>query len=283
MKTRKSVVSWLLITVMLISLFVPFTVQAASKKTVYVLKERKIPLYTGTGYVVYQYKYNSKGLLTEISSYQDTNPDEVMFQVVYKYNSDNLVSGATISETGSKRATVKYSYDKNKLLKKRVTTFLYNKSTAIVTYTVKNGKITAEAKTYKGVAYFPDSTTKRTYKYDKKGHVTTIVQKNAVNKDSNRTITCSYDSHGFLKKAVFKGESEFKRILTYKNNILVKYQDVDKVLSTGETFEDNPRTLSWTKMSVPASVTSLVQHQQEELINNFGIQSTDFYLGYDYL
>lgn len=229
-----------------------------------------------------KYKYNSKGLLINETTY--TPEGTVQYKIDYKYNSNNLVKSATVSEFGKKMATVSNTYNKKNQLTKRVTKGVSYDYSITVKYTYnKKGVLTKSVQTFTNDSYMPGGTKiTTTYKFNSKGVLSKMTVKNDAYKDFNSTRTYTYDKNGFLKKYTYKGASDsgyLTRKLTYKNGKLTKYQDTDHF--EGNTYKDNARTVKTRTISVTKARSAIVSKQQQEIINKgYG---TDIYLGYDYM
>jgi len=229
----------------------------------------KITFTDPSGKYVQNYKYNSKGLLSQMTEKDPSG--NVQIKVTYKYNTDYLVKSATLVQFGT-AYNVKYTYNANKQLIQRVTTSDSSDAKATTKFTWKNGTLYQSVTTIVGGYSDGEKTTKK-YTFNSSGILTKRITTSTYGKTTN---TFKYDSNGFLSKMTY-ADGYTKRTNVYKNNVLTKYRDTSYV--DGETYSNNPRSIASDKVSVTKTLSKIIKEQQREIINgNYG---TDLYLGYD--
>lgn len=228
-----------------------------------------------------KFTYNKSGLVTKQAVY---DPDgTVSWSVKYTYGSNNLVKTAEYTEYGQKTSKTTYTYNKKNQVSKRVRKYLTGDGSSMITaFTYdKNGNISKQTLSYKNNQYIPEEA-KFVNKFvcNNKGQMT---KKTVVNSpggpDSKGTYTYKYDTNGFVKRADYKlgfGTGYTIRKLTYKNNILTKYQDT--TYEDGNKNSDKIHTVKTKTVSVTKALSDIVKGQQAEILNcDYTI---NLYLGY---
>jgi len=233
--------------------------QAASKKSVYVVKS--ITTKTAYGSIKTTHSYNSKGLLTKRKG------DDKTLQK-YKYKGKKLM---TFWADGGNGAPTNLSYKyKNGKLKSNTDTL--------------NGishkfKLNSKGKVKKmTTAWSSTSSSSTTYKYNGKGYLKSYkysTWKNIAEK-------YSYDSKGNVKKSTsyMNDNPSQSTVTTYKNTY--KSGRLVKVVKKDEYGNKTTAKITYKKIKVPSSYKKLVKKQQKNILQMYasGVGAYGIPLGY---
>ncbi|MDO4533941.1 MAG: hypothetical protein Q4C36_09510, partial [Coriobacteriia bacterium] len=223
---------------------VPDKAYAGDKETVWVLSgyTEKHADYS----VIYQYSYNTKGLLKQEKQTQKAGAAKSTAVRTYKYSGLNLKSGA-VKYDGKTSAKITYKVNG----KGWVTQEKFKGESRTSTYKCsynKKGQMKKRANEYSTM----------TYTYDSKGRVKAL--KEVVKPQGEYTMKFKYDAKGNLTKELTNGKVSVKYANTYKKGRLAKR------VGTVPNNEFDPKftvTFKYEKVSVPKSAVTMVEGQQK--------------------
>jgi len=229
----------------------PAAVQAASKKTVYVVSSVKVEENGKTTAI--KLSYNEKGLLTKITStYADEKTTET-FSYNKKYQLTKYVKKVISGEHKGVNETLTYTYNgkgqrTSKASEDYKETYKYNTKNQITTAVSERGETN--------------------YKY-KNGHV-----KKATGTDP-LTYSATFDDHNNIKQWSNKFNTEK---IGYGSYTFTYYKN-GRAKTLKKTFKPNPMgtektqtlTFTYTKMTVPADQADTIADQQWQFINGDGV------------
>ncbi len=266
MRPYKSYISIFLVFILLISLVASNECDAASKKvTLYVVSEIKIENDSGT--ITYKYSYNEHGL----KAYKVHYNEREKYYSKYTYSGKKIkkISG---NESNFKKYIFKYNKKGYPIFEKGIDvegwvfdyTFSYDKKSRIkkikyhaandytnnnidwkYSYNKKNQVTKIKGNQTKVIDYKKAPVTyksiiSKTYKYDKKGYISKITEKNA-NNIATTTYKNTYDKNGCVTKVIKKSNS-------------------------GPGSENTTYILSYKKITVSKTYEKLIKEQQNGLI-----------------
>ena len=274
MKKRIRVFSLILAIALAFSCLFTFTETAeAAAVKVSVVDQIRYPSLSDLGDVVVSFKYNTKGLVTEMREY-DHGDQQSFYKITYSYGDNNLVKTEKVSQGGGGSVyKLTYSYNTDNQLTKRVRKYS-DGETHTEKFTYKNGKVSKVVTTYKGCYDIPDGSTKTVkYSYNDKGVLSRIETSSSYSKEK-QSNTIKLNSNGFVTRYNYSDYHMTRKYYTNKDGSLRKYKDY--IIDT-TTRTDDPRRITTKTVSVAKSRSAIVQKQQEEIINRGYGQ--DFYLG----